>query len=244
MAKVARASGRVDARSVVRDPLLRPLPFVPVVVALGLRFVLPIVMERVEALLKLDLTPYYNPFGSYILLLLTPMLYGLVVGSLFLDQRDDGTLTALRVTPVPLGSYMAYRLALPVGLSAVMTVVAFVIAGVSDVGIGPLVLCTLLATPLAALGALALAAFAENKVQGFALQKAAGVFLLPPLAIYFLPAGWGLLLGMLPTYWPAKLYLAFQSGDPYVWIYFVVGAAYQVLLGWLLMRRFRRVLSR
>jgi fluoroquinolone transport system permease protein len=32
-------------------------------------------------------------------LLMTPMLAGIVVGFLLLDQRDDQTLTALQVTP-------------------------------------------------------------------------------------------------------------------------------------------------
>jgi len=138
----------------------------------------------------------------------------------------------------PNTTYLAYR------LSAVMTLVALGVAGVSGIGFVGLVVCTLLATPLAAVTTLALAAFAENKVQGFALQKAASLFLLPPIAAFFLPPAWQVLFWPLPTYWPTKLYWALQAGEAYWWAYFVGGAVYQAVLVWALLRRFQGSISR
>ncbi len=243
-ARLVRAFGPIDARNVRRDSMLRWFAVLPLLLALGIRLIIPIVIERLGAILKLDLMPYYHVIGSYVLLLITPILYGMVIGSLFLDQRDDGTLTALQVTPVSLRAYMAYRLSLPVVVGAIATLGAFAVAGVSDIGPLPLALCVLTSTPLAALAALALACFAENKVQGFALQKAGSVFLLPPLVAYFLPAQWQPLFALLPTYWPTRLYSAFQAGDPYWWAYLLAGLLYQALLLFLLLRRFEKVTSR
>lgn len=204
----------------------------------------PVVLERIGQLFKMDLLPYFGPLASSALLLITPVMYGMIVGFLFLDQRDDGTLTALRVTPVSLQNYLAYRLSVPMLLSVAITPVAFGIAGVSGVSFFPLVLCTLAATPLAALVALALAAFAENKVQGFALQKAGSVFLLPALAAYFAPPAWQPLFWPLPTYAPVKLYWSLEAGDPSWWAYLVGGLLFQSWLVWLLLRRLQRRLSR
>ena len=244
VARVIQAFGSADAKSVRRDPLLRWMPVLPVVLAVAVRLGFPLVLERLGELFKLDLLQYFGPVASSALLLITPVMYGMIVGFLFLDQRDDGTLTALRVTPVSLQSYLAYRLSVPMLLSVILTPVAFGIAGVSGVDFPLLVLCTLAATPLAALVALALAAFAENKVQGFALQKAGSVFLLPAVIAYFVPAAWQPLFWPLPTYWPVKLYWSIAAGDPAWWAYLVAGLLFQTVLVWLLLRRLQRRISK
>src|SRR6478672_6652336 len=130
--RVLGAFGKADAKGVGRDPMLRWMILMPVGLALAVRWFFPVVLGRLGELFKIDLMTYYHVIASYVLLLITPILYGIVVESLFLDQRDDGTLTALRVTPVPLRGYMAYRLALPMLISWVMTLAAFGIAGVAD----------------------------------------------------------------------------------------------------------------
>ncbi|MFL5733534.1 MAG: ABC transporter permease [Chloroflexia bacterium] len=241
---IIRVFGSGDIRNLRRDSMLRWMPVLPFVLAVALRLVFPLVLEQLGQMLGLDLVQYFPTIASAVLLLITPILYGMIVGFLFLDQRDDGTLTALRVTPVSLNSYVAYRLSVPMLLSVVMTLVAFAIAGVATLGPLPLVISTLSAMLLAALVALALAAFAENKVQGFALQKAGSIFMLPPLFAYFLPAAWQPLFWPLPTYWPLKLYWTLEAHDSLWWAYALAGVLYSTLLVWLLLRRFHKMISK
>lgn len=42
------------------------------------------------------------------------MVFGVVTGFLLLDERDDRTLTALQVTPLPLRAYIFYRVTVPI----------------------------------------------------------------------------------------------------------------------------------
>ena len=142
---------------------------------------------------------------SYVLLLLPPAICGMVVGFILLDQRDDHTLTALRVTPLPLTGYLVYRLAAPMLLGVGMTLIALPLAGLVPLGPLELLGLALAAAPLAPLTALFLAAFAANKVQGFALQKALGLFLIAPFLGTLLPPPWQAVLWLVPTYWPAAL---------------------------------------
>jgi fluoroquinolone transport system permease protein len=134
-----------------------------------------------------------------------------------------------------------YRLAMPVLLSVVMTLLSFPLAALVDVSFISLLVIALVTAPQAPLFALFLAAFAHNKVQGFALMKAAGVLLLPPIVAHFVPFPWHLAFGLAPTYWPARLFWVAQAGDPGYWVYVVVGLAYQLMLLFLLLRRFDRV---
>ena len=71
-----------------------------------------------------------------------------------------------------------------------------------------------------------------------------GIVLLPPLLAYFIDSNWQLALGIFPTYWPAKVLWAFQSGQASAWIYLLIGIAYQTVLIGLLLKRFNGVMHR
>jgi fluoroquinolone transport system permease protein len=238
--RAARVLGPVDLLSVRRDPLLRWVALMPLLFALPARFVLPGVTARAGDLLGLEFLPHYAPVMGCALLLFTPAMVGMVVGFLLLDQRDDGTLAALRVTPLPLGAYLAYRLAAPVVVSAALTVAAFPIAGLGDLDPPRLLLAALAAAPLAPLYALALFAFAQNKVQGFAVVKLLSVLPLAPLVAYAADGPWELLLALAPTYWPAQVYWRLGAGVGGALLYLAADLAYAALLAALLLRRAAR----
>lgn len=235
--RVLIALGPVDAKSVSRDPLLRWLMFYPLLLAGLVRWGVPWLAGTLLAKFQFDLAPFYPLLMSFVLVM-TPMLAGLVIGFLLLDQQDDRTLTALQVTPLTLTGYLVYRLSLPLGLSLAITMIIFPLTGLVALGFGPLFLAALSAAPLAPFYALVLAAFAANKVQGFALTKALGVLLVAPLLAYFVPPPWQWLFGLVPLYWPAKLLWLLQAGQTGFWPVLLAGLLYQGLVLVALLRRF------
>lgn len=239
---ILQSLGPIDARNIRRDDLLRWIIFAPVAMALLIRFLFPIVLVRVGEILQFDLMPYYEPVTSFMIILLTPYLAGLVIGFLLLDQRDDGTLTALQVTPLSLNGYLLYRLTMPMLLSMVMTLVAAPLSGVVNIGFGRLVLTAVCAAPFAPIFALLLASLAQNKVQGFAITKVAGIILVPPLLAYFITAPWTMILGIFPTYWPAMTLWSAQADESIFWFYWGFGLIYQFAVLFLLTRRFNKVM--
>jgi fluoroquinolone transport system permease protein len=200
------------------------------------------VLGRLEPLVGAGLRGLYPAIMSCALLLIAPIMSGAIIGFLLLDQRDDRTLIALQVTPLPLDVYLAYRLAAPILVSLIMTLVAFPIAGLAGMGMLRVALAAMAAAPLAPLTALALAVFAENKVQGLALMKAANILLIAPLAASFISPPWQWAFAIAPTFWPARLLLALQGGEPHAWLLLAGGLAYQGVLLMALLRRFRRVM--
>lgn len=239
--RVIKSLGSIDVLSIRRDALLRWLVVLPLLIALLLRFILPVIIGRLEEALHFSLSNFYPAAAGYALLITAPVMCGMVIGFLLLDERDDRTLLALRVTPLPLSNYLAWRLALPLLLSIVVTLAAFPLAGLAQPSLPALLACALAAAPFAPLVALALTVYAQNKVQGFALVKASGVFQMAPLVAYFVPAEWQPAFGIFPTYWPAKLFWTLQTGEAQAWLYLVVGLAYQVFLLRFLLQRFERL---
>lgn len=236
---VLRAFGVNDLKSVRRESLLLYMLVIPPVMVVAVRLIIPAATDYATAGFGLDLVPYYPLLLSFFFVLQLPLVFGLLVGLLILDERDDDTLTALRVTPISMRGYALYR-----GGSAVLLSIFYVLVSLPLTGIMPEMLLPAL-LPIAVLSglmapacALTLATFAGNKVEGLALMKALGILLLGPLAAYFVSSNWQLLFGLFPTYWAAKAFWVASEGGNF-WPYFLAGAAYNLALIALLLRRFK-----
>ncbi len=139
-----RALGPIDIRSVWRDSLLRWM----FAMALGLGFLLrwgiPPLSVKLANDYSFDLVAYY-PLVMSMMLPTLPILVGVIIGFLLLDERDDRTLSALQVTPLTLRGYLIYRLTLPIVLSVVLTLAVFWIADLVIVGVGQLLVAAVAA---------------------------------------------------------------------------------------------------
>jgi fluoroquinolone transport system permease protein len=234
----------MDALSVRRDAMLRWMIFLPLLITAAVRIVLPLLITRLDSWLPLDLQPLYRPLMGALFFLLVPFLWGMLSGFLLLDQRDDHTLAALQITPLPLRHYLLYRLGAPTALGAVTVFILFPLADLGSLPVGARLMLALGAAPLAPLVALLMAALARNKVQGMALTKASGLLIVPALAAYFLPLPWRWLAAIAPTFWPAEALWQALQNSPSSILYTLGGIAYQFLLIGLLSRRFERIMHR
>jgi fluoroquinolone transport system permease protein len=233
-----RTLGQIDLRSALADPMLRLMLVLPLVVAAAIRLLLPALLTQVSALAEVELTWIGPLLSGYVVISFGPLLAGCIAGFLLLDQRDDRTWLALRVTPVPLWLLLAYRLVAPLLLGLPITVAAVAVAGGAGLSFGAALLAALAAAPLAPTTALALAVFARNKVEGLALVKAGSLLLVLPLAALFMPSAWQLPLYALPTFVVAQAVWALQAGVA-AWSPIGVSWLLGSLLAALLLRRLR-----
>ena len=206
----------LDARNIGRDDLLRWFIAVPLVLALAMRGMIPLILGQLGGVLPFDPSAYLPQILPVALVCLTPILVGMVSGFMLLDQRDDGVLAALRITPMGLGWYFSYVLLLPILLSMVLTPLSMAVAGfLPPTWYGTAAAC-LAAASLAPLSTLILVGFARNKIEGLALTKMSGVVLMAPfIQRWLLPssvAPLGLVAFTLPTTWIAWTIWAAQAG--------------------------------
>lgn len=205
--------GPFDAANVRRDALLAWVPLAPILFALAIRAGWSPLAAWLTARWGVDLAPY-APLVMGFLLLLGPTMAGMVAGFLLLDERDEGVLRALRVTPVPLGAFLAYRLFLPIGLGFALTLVAYPLAGLVPLPAWQVAACALLAAASGPVMALVLVRFAEDKVAGFVVVKATNVVNLLPIVAFFLPGPARWAAAAVPTYWPLAAFWRFVDGAP------------------------------
>ncbi len=239
---VFRSLGPIDIRSVRRDSLTSWMIFLPILLALVMRWGIPPLTARVMEQYNFDLVPYYPLLVAYFFVGICPMVFGAVIGFILLDEKDDRTLTALQVTPLPLSGYVLYRVTIPILLTFGLMFVLFPLANLTPFNLRTIFLSAIAAAPMAPMLALLFGSIAQNKVQGFALMKLTGFIFIAPVVAYFAPAGWELLFGIVPTYWPMKVYWLLYEGAVVVWPYVVVAVVYQLLVTMYFARRFYKVL--
>ena len=243
MLTTIRSLGPIDLRNIRRDAMLRWMIFIPFLLAFLFRFLIPWARDAILREFGFDLQPYYILLMSFGLIESSPVMFGIVIGFLLLDERDDQTIKALQVTPMTLNSYLGYRILIPMLIGIILTLVAYPLAGMMPLATGKVLSTAVLAAPLAPLYALFLVMIAKNKVQGFALMKASGSLMLIPLIAYFVPSNWQYAFGIMPTYWPAKLYWDIQAGQTAnIGFIFIAGFLVHALFLWLMARRFNTIM--
>lgn len=242
--RAARALARTDLRSVRRDTLLLPLFVVVPALVVAVRLALAPVHGVVLESFGIDLRPYYAWGASALFAVQLPFMLGGIVGLMILDERDDGTLTALAVTPLGLAGYARYRLAMACGLGLLLVAGGVPVSGLLDAPTMlralPALVPALLLVPV---GALMMLALAGNKVEGLAVMKGLGFVMLLPLADYFVGGPWTAVLALAPTWWPLQAVWAAADAAP-VWPWALGGGLYGAVLLAVLARLARRRLDR
>lgn len=243
--------GSNDIKLVRRDRFLIFMLMFVVYIAVIVRFGLPwlnvYLAERgvlPSASMPIHLADLYPMLVTFFGLFNGMLLPGTVYGFMLLDEKDDNTLAAMLVTPVPLKQYLSYRVLVPTILA--FFIILFMVLFI-DQALLPLWQLTLMAAG-AALGgpivALAFAVFAENKVQGFAFSKFGGIAGWSILLGWFVPEPWQWLIGLFPPFWVSKAYWMALDGRPLWWLVLLIGIVLQLGLIALLLQRFNKAAYR
>lgn len=233
------AFGRNDIRGTYRDPLLWMVVVAPIIWTTFVAVLTPLVTEMLAERHGFDLVPYYPLVLTAFLLLTSIIIVGAIASFLILDEVDAGTLTALRVTPVPLSTLFAYRAGTVMVLTTVYVVATLSFSGILEPGLVPsLIPIGLLAGLSAIVTLLLIVAVASNKIQGIAMVRALGMLIAGlPCLPWFIDSPWNLAFGVLPPYWAAKAFWIASDGGTW-WPYLLGGVAFNLAVAWPLFRRF------
>ncbi|UNC93016.1 hypothetical protein [Candidatus Contubernalis alkaliaceticus] len=237
--QVIKILGKNDLKNIMRDDYISYLIFMPLGLGLLLRWGLPAVLDALGTYFASDLSSYYAVIAVCSVLLLLPIISGAIAGFLHLDQKDNKITSVLLLTPVSPRQYMLYNLLLPFFGSLLGTWLALLLANPADLGLLRLFVLSLSASPLAPLLAFAVACFAENKIQGFAMMKGTIALWIAPISAFYISPPWQYLLGIIPLYWPCRLYQVIAEGKP-ILPTFLAGWLYSGILLYLLLKLFDR----
>ncbi len=197
----------LDARNITRDPMLMLACGLSAGSAVGFW------LGR-DALDDAALTAFgiarLSHFAAPLVLVLPALLIGWVTGFLMLEDRDDGALPALDITPPGKAGFLAYRVAVTAGVTALITLLAAPLV-IPESGAGIDALIALLVAGEAVIAALLLPVFARNKVEGLALTKLTNIASLAPL-LAIVPSPLRYAAGVVPPFWVGEMLLRPHAG--------------------------------
>lgn len=222
-----------DLKNITRELMLIYIMFIPIIFAILIRYGVPILREKFLG--KFDLVNYYPLITGYYILFV-PVLIGIVVGFLVLDERDEGIVQVLILTPLSRKGYLIYRIFMPMLISLFYILILTQVSGLVEVPMTSLILLGLLSMLESPITALFLTAFAGNKVEGIAFSKGLGLLMMVPL-LGFLKSKWTILAGLIPFYWPVQSLLVIGQQRFYFSIF--VGFLVHLLFLSILVKRFK-----
>lgn len=226
----------IERKLLLRDQFARMVLLMPVIIAVILRGAMhvlqPILMSR-----GIDITAWQPHLFALFLALNIPLLYGIVVGFLVLDEADQHTIWALKVTPTPLLHILWQRMGLAVVLSAMSMVgLAVALGWFAGAQLWRILVICIISSGYAGIVVGVLANFAPNKLAGFGMMKLAGIVVVLPLVAVVSAHPWRDWAGIIPTYW-----IIHAIVEPSTWVRDIgVSVLWLFGLGWWLGRRFHR----
>lgn len=243
--------GRKDRKLIGRDGILLVLLIFILYIALILRFGLPWANGYLadKGLLPNEVvTSSLESFYPMIVVFMTVFTGALIIGGIFgfllLDEKDDNTLEAMMVTPVPLNKYLQYYVIVSAILSFFTVFVMFLIINQVLLPIWQLLLISAGASLTAPIMMLFLINVSENKVQGMGYSKFFGIAGFAIMVSWFVSEPYQLIFGFLPPFWISKAYwLALENN--YWWLLaLLLGITLQSVMIYWLIKRYTKLACR
>ena len=235
---------RNDGRRLARDRFLLGSAAYLAGVSLAMRWLLPWLSRALERRRAFDLEPYYGLVVSYFVLFLAAVLVGMIGGFLLLGSREDRSIRALLVCPVPIRDYLAGDCIAMVIATTIIAIAESALIGVGRPGWPATILIVLTGALGAPICALYLATFADNEVDAFAQLKIVGASGLILLGVYFLDPPWQYLACLFPPYWFVKAWWIAEAGGDGWALWLLGGVVVSVGILVLLLDRFETVARR
>lgn len=223
-----------------RDPLLSFMLAYPVAFAFLGRYGVPWIAETSGMNMAL-----YADLVLVVLALMTPHIYGALIGFSILEDRDDHILTSIRVTPLSVVGFLSFRFALVTALAFLSTLFILWFSQVGHLTLVQMGAVALLSSLAAPLTGLIINATASNKIEGFVAMKGIiGILIIFPIVGLFFMDAKELIFALAPGFWPAKVISSIVRGEGLLFFslnqYYWIGFGYAVILNLLAAKGFAR----
>ncbi len=226
---------RSELKNIFRDKINVFFMSFPVILGGILYYIIPIIEDSV--------TPG-NPTPQIIIMIMILMIgfiFGAITAFTLLDDRDDGVLMSLKITPISVRFYIILKIIISYIFGVLATIIMIYITNIlPNTSFIKIILISILSAMAGPLITLIVNSFARNKVEGFVIMKLSGIILVLPILVFFVFDWKEVFLLFSPGFWPARIIqmemlpmieVNFSFG-----MYFVLGIVFNMLFLWLLFK--------
>lgn len=150
---------------------------------------------------RTEISPVASIGGSIFVVFMI-IVSAILLGLGIVDDKDQGTILAFRVSPVSSSDYYIGRAIFPLIINLVYAIIALFILGLSEVNISQVMVVVLFGFGTTLIYGLFVGALANNEVEGIGIAKISSmVLLLAILGATLLPDNWQWIVWWSPVYW-------------------------------------------
>lgn len=178
---------------------IAPIPTI-ILLKLVIMYAYPVIYEY----FLIDLSIYNN----YILaaaMAFSPVILGIVVGFMMIDERDGNIVQLMAVTPLGRSGYIVNRLFLAVMAAIIYALLSVLFLDIISVPFITICFMALLMGALTVIFALVLYTFADNKVKGLAYAKGLNIIVLFTFADIIDESWMKIVSFLVPTSWTVRM---------------------------------------
>lgn len=223
----------------LRDPMMRFMLFYPLLFGVIGRYVLPAIAETASFSIEQN-----ADFIIAALILMTPLIFGAIIGFSVLEDRDDHIIDSVKVTPLNINQFISFRLIIVYLFSFAACIYVMWFSAIGSLPLKDMILIAFLASLSAPMTGLLINVFAHNKIEGFAIMKLIGTIIILPVIALFFTDYKELFFAVIPAFWPAKMISSIVRGEEFMYLgytlYFWIGLVYVVILNIFSYNRFSR----
>lgn len=219
--------------------MMRFMLFYPLLFGVIGRYVLPAIAETASFSIEQN-----ADFIIAALILMTPLIFGAIIGFSVLEDRDDHIIDSVKVTPLNINQFISFRLIIVYLFSFAACIYVMWFSAIGSLPLKDMILIAFLASLSAPMTGLLINVFAHNKIEGFAIMKLIGTIIILPVIALFFTDYKELFFAVIPAFWPAKMISSIVRGEEFMYLgytlYFWIGLVYVVILNIFSYNRFSR----
>lgn len=221
-----------DLTLIMRDKSLLLLLFVPFLILLVLRILIPYLTGLVPVL-----TDYYLLITA-LTAIVSSIFPGFILAFIILDEKEQYLTDVFRILPWSLNSLLMVRIVLSSLTGFVYSLLILSFSGLYDFSQTQVIYTSLLNSFASPVIALLVLLFSQNKIEGVVYAKVFNFILMIPLVTFFINESWRFILGIIPNFWSFEILFT----DNNYHLLFAAGAGVNILLVYILFRMLGRKL--
>ncbi|RNA69944.1 hypothetical protein [Alteribacter keqinensis] len=207
-----------DALSIWRDPFMIFVCLVPFIMVAIVKYALPAADDHLLTESTFQLSDHYHLIMTVIIAMI-PLMIGMVAGFLFIDEKDEGILAYVAVTPFSKTGYLINRMLFPTLSGFMISLLCTWLLRMEQLSSwAPLVLSLLLSSLMSPLVMVYLVSFAKNKVEGMAYAKLLSIVMALPIIPYAVGHKIAVLAYIVPLTWLMEMIYMTVSGTSFGFI--------------------------
>lgn len=210
-----------DFKQLKREPMMLILFVAPILITIIMRILYVFLVPFIESYTTFKIALY----DSYILsmvLFFTPMMLGVVMGFMMLDDKDAKIVELMSITPLGKSGYLKNRLSFILIPSIIYTFINYYIMGIYIINFATLAYVAIILSLFAIVVGLIFTSLASDKIKGLTYAK--GLNLLIIFAFSDLLKGDFIkyLSLLFPTYWISKIIAIPTNQSSYIYTLVIV----------------------